>query len=300
MKRTPLAAWLFSLLVHCGEAWALGNFPPPDPVWNYQGLWWGAAEGQTPGREPGWGMNITHQRTTLFVTWFTYDANGEGTWFFMPNMSRVRFDGAPDRYTGDIYRATGPAFDATPWEPSLVSSEWVGSATLAFALDYLGRFTYTVDGVTQTKDIGKQIYAFPSPSCVVGGTPGPAPNYTGLWWRSPAGIESGWGVNIEQQGQILFATWFTYDVDGRPDWLVMSDGARVSDTAYSGILYRTRGPAFYAEPWDPSQVTLMPVGSATFTFSNADDGRMAYMLDGVSQEKSITQQVFALPQSVCR
>src|SRR5262249_8515022 len=29
-------------------------------------------------------------------------------------------------------------------------------------------------------------------------------SYEGLWWKSPAGSESGWGVSIEHQGDILF------------------------------------------------------------------------------------------------
>ena len=35
------------------------------------------------------------------------------------------------------------------------------------------------------------------------------PNYEGLWWRSPAGSESGWGINFAHQGDVIFATWFT-------------------------------------------------------------------------------------------
>ena len=37
--------------------------------------------------------------------------------------------------------------------------------------------------------------------------PGAMPNYTALWWRSPGASEARWGVNIEHQGDILFATW---------------------------------------------------------------------------------------------
>ncbi len=32
----------------------------------------------------------------------------------------------------------------------------------------------------------------------------------------PAGSESGWGINFAHQGDIIFATWFTYDADGKP------------------------------------------------------------------------------------
>src|SRR6185312_17220634 len=30
-----------------------------------------------------------------------------------------------------------------------------------------------------------------------------APNYQGLWWASPAGSESGWGINFAHQGDII-------------------------------------------------------------------------------------------------
>ncbi|MHB8494372.1 MAG: hypothetical protein ACYDDG_07340, partial [Casimicrobiaceae bacterium] len=49
--------------------------------------------------------------------------------------------------------------------------------------------------------------------------PAPAPNYQGLWWAAPAGSESGWGINFAHQGNIIFATWFTYDTTGKAWWL---------------------------------------------------------------------------------
>ena len=42
---------------------------------NYQDLWWAAG-----GAESGWGVNLTHQGTTIFATWFTYDANRNPLW----------------------------------------------------------------------------------------------------------------------------------------------------------------------------------------------------------------------------
>lgn len=61
--------------------------------------------------------------------------------------------------------------------------------------------------------------------------PTPPFNVQGLWWRSPANSESGWGLNLIQQGDVLFATWFTYDTDGRGMWLVASDARPVGPTA---------------------------------------------------------------------
>jgi hypothetical protein len=106
-------------------------------------------------------------------------------------------------------------------------------------------------------------------------------------------------VNVAHQGDILFATWFTYDASGRGQWLVLPNGARTSTGSYSGPLYRTRGPAFNLNPWTGS-VVATEVGSATFTFSGPNEGTFAYTLDGISQGKAITRQSFAVPETVCR
>ena len=60
-----------------------------------------------------------------------------------------------------------------------------------------------------------------------------AANYQGLWWNPPA--ESGWGINFAHQGDIIFATWFTYDAAGKPWWLI----AELHKTA-AGRLLRAR------------------------------------------------------------
>lgn len=125
----------------------------------------------------------------------------------------------------------------------------------------------------------------------------PAPNVQGLWWKDAS--ESGWGVNLVQQGDVLFATWFTYDQNGHGMWLVMSGGERVGDASYEGTLYRTRGPAFNAASFDSSQVTATPVGSAAFSFSDADHGVFRYTVNGVAGVKTITRQVFSAQLPVC-
>jgi hypothetical protein len=43
-------------------------------------------------------------------------------------------------------------------------------------------------------------------------------NYQGLWWNRPA--ESGWGINFAHQGDVIFATWFTYNSRSEPWWLI--------------------------------------------------------------------------------
>jgi hypothetical protein len=248
---------------------------------NVQGLWWKSPAAS----ESGWGVNLTQQGNILFATWFTYDASGNLT--------------GPDTYSGTLYRTTGPAFDAQPWSPGAVTQTPVGTATFAFTDGDDGTFSYTVDGVSQAKPITRTVYASPVPTCVQAETFAAASNYSDLWWRSPAASESGWGVNVTQQGDILFATWFTYDASGKGVWLVMSRGEKTAPGTYSGTLYRTTGPAFDVVPWNPQLVTQTPVGSATFTFTDIANGTFSYTVNGVSQSKPITRDAYATPVTVC-
>jgi hypothetical protein len=241
-------------------------------------------------------MSFTHQGDIIFATWFTYDTDGSGMWLVMSNGGKT----ATNTYSGALYRTTGPAFSAVPFDPNAVSATPVGTATFAFSDADNGTFTYTVNGVTQSKAITRQIFSGPVPVCTAGGTQGASPNFQDLWWRSPAASESGWGVNITHQGDILFATWFTYDAGGKAMWLVMSNGNKTAANTYSGALYRTTGPAFNAAPFDPNMVAATPVGTGTFTFSDANNGVFAYTVNGVTQSKAITRQVYSSPVSVCK
>ena len=76
------------------------------------------------------------------------------------------------------------------------------------------------------------------------------PNYQGLWWNSPAGSESGWGINFAHQGDLIFATWFTYDVGGKPRWLIARLDKRAGGI-YAGAVSTVAGPPFNSVPFPP-------------------------------------------------
>jgi hypothetical protein len=122
-------------------------------------------------------------------------------------------------------------------------------------------------------------------------TPPPVLNFQGLWYRGE--VESGWGVNVAHQGDILFVTWFTYDTDGSQMWLVGPDVRRTTGDTYAGPLYRTTGPAFNSVPFNPQQVGLTSVGTVTLSFTDGNNGSFSYTLNGVSQSKPIVRQVFS-------
>ena len=254
---------------------------------NLQGLWW-----RQGGTESGWGINVTHQGNILFATWFTYDTDGSGLWLVMPRGETT----GNGTWTGALYRTTGPSFDANPWLTADVVATPVGNATFSFTDGDNGTFSYTVNGITQSKPIEREVFAA-VPACVAAQAFQGATNYSDLWWHGAS--ESGWGINVTHQGDIVFATWFTYDASGKGLWLVLARGEKIAPGTYSGILYRTTGPAFNAVPWDTHQVGVTQVGTATFAFTDISNGTFSYTVNGVAGSKAITRESFASPPTVC-
>ena len=115
-----------------------------------------------------------------------------------------------------------------------------------------------------------------------------------LWWNSN---ESGWGINFAHQEDTLFATLFTYDNTGKGMWLVMPDGELDDAGVFRGAIYRTRGPAFDAQPW--TAISNTQVGNMSVDFTNGNSATLTYTVDGVSVTKTITHQVFSSPKTKC-
>jgi serine protease len=277
-------------MLDAGSAVQLAKASGAASTFEAEGLWWNAPGGS----ESGWGLNVVQQDDVIFATWFTYDTSGKAWWLSMTG-SRT----AANTYSGTLYQTRGPAFDAATFDPAAVTSAPVGVATLTLTDANDGTFSYTVNGIAQSKTVTRQAFG-PLPTCTFGTQPNLAlaTNYQDLWWAAPAGSQSGWGLNVVQQGSTIFATWFTYDHDGSPLWLSMS--ATASGTSFTGTLYRTSGPAFNAVRFDPSTVVRTPVGSATLAFANGNAGTFRYTVNGASGQKAITRQVFRAPGTVCQ
>jgi hypothetical protein len=261
----------------------------PAAAVNYQGLWWAGPA------ESGWGINFAHQGDVIFATWFTYDTTGKAWWLTM-TANKVS-DGV---YSGQLMQTTGAPFNA--YVPP-ANGTAVGTGTITFTSATTASFNYTVNGVTQAKALALQAFG-PVPTCVFGAQPNLtlATNYQDLWWAT-GGTESGWGVNLTQQGLTIFATWFTYDVNRNPIWY-SATAPQTSPQTFSGPLIKTSGPAFSATPFDGSQVQRTTVGTVTFVFTNGDAGSFTYSVaDGANtgtQTKTIERQVFRAPGTVCQ
>jgi hypothetical protein len=118
---------------------------------NYQDLWWNPVE-------DGWGINFTHQGTTIFATLFNYAANNHGIWLVasMPKQT----DGS---FSGDLLRTTGPVFNTVPWTG--ISSTKAGTMRVAFSDGVTGTLTYSVDGASVTKAIQRQVFGATQSLC---------------------------------------------------------------------------------------------------------------------------------------
>jgi lysyl endopeptidase len=121
-------------------------------------------------------------------------------------------------------------------------------------------------------------------------TAGPAYDFTDLWWNPN---ESGWGLNIIQHANnIIFAIWYTYDVNGKMTWFHVPQGTWTDSMTYTGDLYAAAGPSFANPTFNASQVKRRTVGTATLHFTSSGTGTWSYSVDGVSGSKSIERLAF--------
>ena len=260
---------------------------PPLPYMT--SLWWNPAES-------GWGLNLNQQGGTMFGTLFTYDATRAPMWLVMP-AGILQSDGIS--FSGDLYRTTGPAFNANPFTPIGASNiTRVGTMSVTFPHANSGTLTYSVNGTSVTKGIQRQVYGTRSANCLptTDGRSGSA-HYQDLWWNA---AESGWGLNVTHQDNTFFATLFTYDPSGRDLWLVMPAGTRQGDGSYLGELYRTTGSAFNTAPFPPiggSDIT--EVGNMRLRFTDGNNGTLTYVFSGTTVTKAITRQTFGAPVFAC-
>ena len=132
-----------------------------------------------------------------------------------------------------------------------------------------------------------QVYSQLSP--YLGAVVSPAYDFTDLWWNPS---ESGWGLNLVQHpSKVIFAVWYTYEADGTRIWYIVPNGSWTNSMTYTGPLYVTSGPS-YNKSFDPNQVQVRQVGTATLNFSSQNTGTFSYSIDGVSGIKSMQRQAY--------
>ena len=120
-----------------------------------------------------------------------------------------------------------------------------------------------------------------------------APLHSGVWW-DPS--ESGWGLLVTDQGDVLVPTWYAHDEDGQPSWFYAPVTPQ-ADGSYRGTVVQFTGVPFAqisGQAADPAQ----EIGSATLRFA---DGQLDldYELHGVSGTKHLQRFDFGGKDIAC-
>ncbi len=120
-------------------------------------------------------------------------------------------------------------------------------------------------------------------------------NLSTIWWVP---TESGWGLNLNEQGGRIFGAWFTYADDGRALWLYVPEFKKQANGSWLGAIYRTTGTAF-DKISGPAAATNAEVGTATLV-PNADGSlQFRYTLGTVVQEKRVERFAFSAQKTIC-
>jgi hypothetical protein len=107
-------------------------------------LWWGGI-GQN-----GWGISIAQQGRMLFAVWYSYDAQGDATWRFVPGGTW-----AGSVFSGGLYATTSSPWGAR-YDAAALAPVKVGTMTIDFLDQDFAAVTYSLSGVTQTKSVARQ------------------------------------------------------------------------------------------------------------------------------------------------
>jgi hypothetical protein len=268
----------------------------PPPTLNFEGAWWNAPAGS----EDGWGLTLAHQDDVIFLTWFTYGVDGKAMWL---SMTAFRI-GSSNTFSGTLFRSTGPPLISDLFDLGGVQYVGVGTATLSFSDADHGTFEYTMNNTPRARSIAR--FAFgPLPTCTFAGLDDPtrADKFEGNWWTA-GGAESGWGLYLAHQGDIIFVGWFAYDADGTPTWF-SATANRISDAVYQGDVIQTTGPSFDTVPFDSQRVGRSTIGSMTLTFFDASQVSFEYSVQignppsSISRTKLLEPLIFRPPGTHC-
>ena len=281
---------------------------------NFTGMWW------TP-TENGVGWTITHQDDKIFLVWYTYGLDGKPLWLVASDLSRQ----ADDSFQGSLFRIEQGTpltqIQGTPAVSFPDGVEEVGTISISFNDQTWGQasFELTMDGRTyrNSKWLTRLNFQANPPSCsAVAGSRASATNYQDMWWNEK---ESGWGMHISHEGDVIFAAWFTYGDDRKPKWHVASAMRKQADGSFTGPIYEITGipidqiggglgqPLWVATSnlmenvgRDAGHFPPAEVGNARLAFTNGEQGTMTYAAGDISATKQISRMVFGASTPFCQ
>ena len=238
---------------------------------DYTDMWWAGVS------ENGWGMSVTQHGPIQFNVIFAYDSLGKSLWYVMPGGS---FNAAGTVFSGPLYLPTSSPFSAYDKTQFVIGAP-IGSASITYHDSNTATLAFTINGINGTKTIQRQIFAAE--------TTGPNLRTNDLWWATFA--EDGWGMNIAQQGRVLFPVWYTYDATGKATFFTAQNG-NWRGTVWSGDVFSHSSSPWLGVAYNPSLFTATIVGTMSLDFSNASSATMTTTVNGITQVRHIERQPY--------
>ncbi len=251
------------------------------------GTWWVPTES-------GWGLSTIDQGNALGVSWFTYDTDGEPTWF--SGSALLQPDG---RFVGTVFRQTGVPLAEISGVATETSTPFA-NITLSFTGSGALTFDYAViGGPTQRKQMSRFIFAGDDIVCRISPFPtrGSIGNLSDVWWGGAA--TSGWGLLLTESSSIMAATWYTFDQDREAVFLIAIT-TRQPDGSYAGAIFRQRnGTPFGNINGAPPSSGADAIGTARFDIIDGETADFSYTVGAVTQTRRISRFVFGTAPNVC-
>jgi hypothetical protein len=120
-----------------------------------------------------------------------------------------------------------------------------------------------------------------------------APSYAGFWVKSS---ESGWGLNLQHQGDNIFAAWYTYAADGTPTWFTMS--CKLIGNQCKENIYTITGKPLSQGLTDIG-ANVVSAGSGNLTFNSTSNLTFSYTVQGKTKTVSgVTKFNFTSPDQI--
>jgi len=113
----------------------------------------------------------------------------------------------------------------------------------------------------------------------------PTSDQSDLWWTAG---EDGWGMQMVERDNRIFATIYVYDSSGNPVWYTSLMDFQ-GNLSWKGDLYTATGTWFGAVPYVASSFKPVKVGTMTWTATDLVSGTLAYSVNGVPVSKSIVR-----------
>jgi hypothetical protein len=115
---------------------------------------------------------------------------------------------------------------------------------------------------------------------------------TDVWWPSS---EVGWGIQLVQNADVVFATLYVYGTESQPLFFValLENPPGGATGIWTGPLYVSHG-AWFGDAWSAAPAGEVPVGTMTFALSGIGVGTLDYTVGTTSVSKTIERQALKL------